>query len=264
MDIISINFESNNYDYNEREKKVLKLYDQGKSTRDIAKELRMSLRDISTILRKNQVSHGIIDNDINNNNTNNNSKSRNEISTQAYKLFSEGKRLSDVAIELGLREKEASKLFGEFLLLKGEQELYDIYLDEKYYLRSLLNLHRLLKREGMTAADNNNIEWFVNMVKTGIYKIPEIQNQYAKAKDELEVIEYKRVMSKHELDNMNNQIILLRRSMYQLSATCNNKKNEIAYLQNQIQVLEEYVCKLNNDSQHKIETYVIVTWVVLS
>jgi DNA-binding NarL/FixJ family response regulator len=30
------------YDYSEREKKVLELYEQGKSTRDIAKELRMS------------------------------------------------------------------------------------------------------------------------------------------------------------------------------------------------------------------------------
>jgi len=126
------------------------------------------------------------------------------------------------------------------LRLNGQQELYEIYLNEKYYLRSLLKLHRLLKREGMAANDNNNIEWFVNMVKTGIYKIPEIQKQYAKAKDELEVIEYKRVMSKHELDNINNQIILLRRGMYQLSTTCNSKRIEIAYLQNQIQVLKSY------------------------
>ena len=42
--------------------------------------------------------------------------------------------------------------------------------------------------------------------------------------------------------------------MYQLSATCNSKRDEIAYLQNQIQVLEGYVCKLKNDSQQKIET----------
>jgi hypothetical protein len=145
------------------------------------------------------------------------------------------KKLPDVAIELGLREKEASKLFGEFLRLNDQQELYDIYLDEKYYLKSLLKLHKQLKREGMTAADN--IEWFVNMVKIGTYKIPEIQKQYSKIKDELEVIEYKRVVSKHELDNMNNQIVLLGRSMYQLSATCNNKRNDIACLQNQIQVL---------------------------
>jgi orotate phosphoribosyltransferase-like protein len=61
--------------------KVLELYDQGKSTRDIAKELRMSLRDISTILKKNQASHAIVmtkDNcNINNNNIDNdNNKSQ--------------------------------------------------------------------------------------------------------------------------------------------------------------------------------------------
>ena len=173
------------------------------------------------------------------------------IYSQAYKLFSKGTKLPDVAIELGLREKEASKLFSESLRLKGQQELYEIYQDEKYYLRSLLKLHRLMKREGMGDTDNNNIEWFVNMVKTGIYKIPEIQKQYSKAKDETEIIEYKRVMSKHALDNMNNQIILLRRSIYQLSTTCNNKRNEIAYLQNQIQVLEGHINGLENRNQQQ-------------
>ena len=60
---------NNDYDYTEREKKVLELYDSGKSTRDIAKILRMSLRDISFILKKSEVNHGlvIIDNGNNNN-----------------------------------------------------------------------------------------------------------------------------------------------------------------------------------------------------
>jgi len=48
-----LSIDNNDHDHIGREKKVLQLYDQGKSTRDIAKELRMSLRDISTILRKN-------------------------------------------------------------------------------------------------------------------------------------------------------------------------------------------------------------------
>ena len=60
-------------------------------------------------------------------------------------------------------------------------------------------------------------------------------------------------MSKHELDNMNNQIVLLGRSMYQLSATCNNKRNEIAYLQNQIQVLEGHINELNRNQQQEQE-----------
>jgi len=50
---------NNTNDYNEREKNVLELYDQGKSTREIAKELRMSLRDIGFILKKGQINHGI-------------------------------------------------------------------------------------------------------------------------------------------------------------------------------------------------------------
>ena len=71
----------------------------------------MSLRDISIILRNSQLNHGIaITKD--NENDNNNIKPLNQKATQAYKLFSKGTKLSDVAIELGLREKEASKLFG--------------------------------------------------------------------------------------------------------------------------------------------------------
>jgi DNA-binding CsgD family transcriptional regulator len=45
------NNNNNDYDHTERERKVLELYKQDKSTRDIAKELRISLIDISIILR---------------------------------------------------------------------------------------------------------------------------------------------------------------------------------------------------------------------
>jgi DNA invertase Pin-like site-specific DNA recombinase len=83
--MLSIN--NNDYDYIERARKVLELYKQGKTTRDIAKELRMSLRDISIILRKNHVSHGIVITNNDNGNSNNN-KPLNEKATQAYRLFS--------------------------------------------------------------------------------------------------------------------------------------------------------------------------------
>jgi hypothetical protein len=69
-------------DNNTLESKVLEIYNQGKTTREIAKEQRLSLRDIGHILKKNGVNHGIasIDDD--------NKKSP----TQAYKLFSEEKK----------------------------------------------------------------------------------------------------------------------------------------------------------------------------
>jgi hypothetical protein len=49
----------------------------------------MSLRDISIILRKNKASNGIA---TMNDDNNNNNKSPSQKATQAYKLFSEGKK----------------------------------------------------------------------------------------------------------------------------------------------------------------------------
>ena len=43
------------------------------------------------------------------NGNNNNNKPANQKSTQAYKLFTEGKKPVEVAIQLSLSEKEATK-----------------------------------------------------------------------------------------------------------------------------------------------------------
>jgi hypothetical protein len=65
----------------ETERKVLELYNnQGKTTRDIAKEQSLSLRDISHILKKHGVNHGIATEE------DNKSANNNEKATQACKL----------------------------------------------------------------------------------------------------------------------------------------------------------------------------------
>ena len=132
---------TNNNDYHHigRERKVIELYKQGKSTRDIAKEIRMSLRGISTILKKHGLNHGIamIDDD------DDNKKSHSNNATQAYKLFSEGKKPTQVAIELGLREKQVDKLYREFCKLKNLNELYEIYPQIEHCLPSFLKLHKV-------------------------------------------------------------------------------------------------------------------------
>ena len=243
---------NNTNEYNEREKRVLELYDQGKNTREIAKELRMSLRDIGFILKKGQVNHGIatiMDNG-NGNNGSNDNKPANEKATQAYKLFTERKKPVEVAIQLSLSEKEATRYYTEYWKLKRLYGLYHIYQESKGDLSYILKLCRLAKRQGVTA---DNIEWFVNMVEIGTCSIPDLQKQYATLKDELEFIDHQKVVSKAELDNMNNQISILRRTIYQLSATCNDRRNEMSYLQAQIQALEVYVDRFKSDSQQKIE-----------
>jgi capsule polysaccharide modification protein KpsS len=159
---------NNTNDYNQREGRVLDLYNGGKSTREIAKQLRMSLRDIGFILKKGQVNHGITATMTDDDNNSNN-KSHNEKATQAYKLFSEGKKPEDVAIQLNLSEKEAIRYYTEYWRLKHLYELYQIHQESKGDLSYILKLCRLAKRQGITA---DNIEWFVNMVDIGTYNIP--------------------------------------------------------------------------------------------
>jgi hypothetical protein len=245
----------------EKEKLVIDLYyNQRKNVRQIAQEARISFRDIGTILKKKEAAavndrsgsrNGIVAMDSQQQQLGNGSSQSKQKSTQAYTLYSEGKKPVEVAIQLGLSEKQATRYYTEYWRLKRLYSLYHIYQESKGNLSYILKLCRLAKRQGITA---DNIEWFVNMVNMGTYNIPDLQKQYAKLQDELQVIDHQKVVSKAELHNLNNQISILRRTMYQLSVTCNDRRNEIVYLQNQIQVLEEYVCKLKNDCQQKIET----------
>ena len=223
----------------EREEKVLELYNEGKTTREIAKEQRLSLRDISLILKKHGVNHGIasIDDDDNNKK----SHSNNEKATLSYKLFSEGNKPVEVAILSGLSEKKATRYYTEYWRLRRLYKLHFIYKESKGNLSTFLKLYRLLKRQGIRLKD---MEWFIHMVEIGTYKIPEIQNQYAKIKDELEAIDYKKTMAKYELQNINNQIAILNRDIH-------NKRNEVAYLHFEVQELEGYLRGLKNHIQQQ-------------
>jgi hypothetical protein len=248
----------------EKEKLVIDLYyNQRKNVRQIAQEARISFRDIADILKKKEAAAVNGDGSGNGNGIRvamdnqqqqmgNSSSQSSQKSIQAYKLFREGKKPVEVAIQLGLSEKEATRFYTEYWRLKRLYNLYHVYQESKGDLSYILKLCKLAKRQGITA---DNIEWFVNMVNIGTYNIPDLQKQYAKLKDELEFIDHQKVVSKTELDNMNNQISILRRTMYQLSATCNDKRNEISYLQNQIQILEGYAngLKKNRNQQQQEE-----------
>lgn len=147
-----------------RERKVIELYNEGKSTHDIAKEIRMSLRDINTILKKHGVNHGIVTVEKDNKSSNNNEKA-----TQAYKLFSEGRKPVQVAIELNL------------------DELYEIYPQIEYCLPSFLKIHKALKKRGLNP---QNTESFVDIIELGVVKLPELQDQYQKLQDKVQGLRY--------------------------------------------------------------------------
>ena len=82
----------------EKERRVIDLYSQGKTYRQIAEEVRISPNDIHAILKKKEEEK-------NNNAVTNNQKQRQELSSRAYELFSKGKTSVEVAIALNLRAR---------------------------------------------------------------------------------------------------------------------------------------------------------------
>jgi DNA invertase Pin-like site-specific DNA recombinase len=90
----------------EKERFVLDLYNQGKSTREIAEEARISFRDICAILNKAMEDKK----------TSKEQAEKMSQLTQAYKLFSEAKSPIRLAIKLNIREPEVARLYVEATL----------------------------------------------------------------------------------------------------------------------------------------------------
>jgi hypothetical protein len=119
----------------EREKLVLDLYNKGKTYRQIAKEARISPRDIGVILNKADAKaeqkHSI------------------SISSHAYSLFSIGKTTISVAVALNLREPEVTTLYMEYWKLKQLNSLIQIYAEFNDDIWPIVNLHRSMKAAGI-------------------------------------------------------------------------------------------------------------------
>jgi len=137
----------------ERERLVLDLYNQGKTYREISKEARISPRDIGVILNKViETKAGEEERIKQQDDAENNQEQQRQLSlsTQAYKLFSEGKTPLEVAIALNLRESEATKFCREYWRLKQLYNLNTVYEEVKDEISSFLKLYKLAKAKGMS------------------------------------------------------------------------------------------------------------------
>src|SRR5215208_5497104 len=153
----------------ERERLVLDLYNQGKTIREIAKEVRMSFSDIGVVLNKaveEKVEGSKQEQDnINSKNHNQENEQHLSISAQAYKLFSDRKTPLEVAIELNLGESEATKFYREYWRLKQLHNLNMVYEEIKDDIEYFVKLYTLAKAKGMRvqqvvdtlAISNNNL-----------------------------------------------------------------------------------------------------------
>jgi hypothetical protein len=136
-------------DREKKEQYVIQLYKENKSTREIAKLVHMSFRNIGTIIKKLKLEadrgRGQLEGE-------DDFKSKSKI-TQAIKLFSELKTPVDVAIALDLPANQVRAIYREYWELEGMYGLAQIYDESKYDLHDLLRLHRIVQAMGMEKHD---------------------------------------------------------------------------------------------------------------
>jgi len=223
----------------ERKRLVLDLYNQGKTYREISKEVRISPRDIGTILNKaveEKKTEGIKQQD------NNDAEEKNQpeqqqlsLSAQAYKLFSDRKTPLEVAIALNLRESEATKFYREYWKLKRLHNLTLIYEETKGDIEPFLKLYNLAKRKGI------GLKQVVNLLEIANNDLPEIQCGYDRLKREVDTLELNKQQSHIALSYFNNQIETQRKALTSYRISCIRQRREIEKLYNEKIRLEAVV-----------------------
>ena len=245
----------------ERERVVLDLYyNQGKNIREIAQEVRMSFRDIGTILnnadeRREQKQNN--NNDIRNKKRQQQEREQQEqlsLSTQAYKLFSEGKSPIQVAVALNLKESEITRFYKEYIKLNQMHDLNIVYVELKGDIIPFLKLYRSARSAGM------NEEHVVNLLRIAndADNLSAVEHRYNGLKQEVNSLEIIKLNSNKDLQDLKNQISTLRKTLGFCDLTHKEQIEKIACLQAKRIALEDLVRRFENNNEEYLKINQIV------
>jgi hypothetical protein len=237
----------------ERERVVLDLYNQGKNTREIAKEARMSFRDIRSILNKADEEQ-----EQNNNNIENKKQQQEQeqlqqlsLSTQAYKLFSEGKSPIQVAVTLNQKESGITRFYKEYCKLNHMHDLNIVYEELKGDIIPFLKLYRSARSAGMNEqhvvnllriANSDNVNYNTNN------NLPAVEHRYESLKQEVNSLEIRKLNSNKDLQDLRKRILSLRKSLDFCVFTYRQQAEKIAYLQSKKIALEDLVRQFESNN----------------
>jgi hypothetical protein len=237
----------------ERERLVLDLYNQGKTIREIAKEVRMSFRDIGAILNKavgekTEGSKEVIKQQ-DNNDIDKNQQQYLSLSTQAYKHFSNGKTPLEVAIELDLRESEVTKFYKEYWKLKQLHDLYMVYEETNGDIEPFLKLYRLSKVKGM------GVKQVVDTLAIANNDLPAIEKRFKRLRNDISMLQFQKRIDERNLYQLNNQIASTRNALTSYRISCIGERRKIEHIHNEQIRIENLVSifKSNNEEYLKIK-----------
>jgi transposase len=141
----------------EKEKQVIKLAEEGKTTREIAKEVHVSLKDIGKIIRKEtgDDNNEAAEKDNEKEKAKEKQKRLKSLSSyaQAFQMFKDKLSLADVVIELDIDTGIVLNYYEDYLILVRTYNFMTIYDELKYDLPIFIHLYKRIKKEGLSKQD---------------------------------------------------------------------------------------------------------------
>jgi chromosome segregation ATPase len=227
----------------EKEQRVIELYQQSKTIREIAQEVHMSFADIGSVIRKGNRTEE-------DDNKPKEQQDKLPLTTlskdsQAFKLFSEGKKPTEVAIELDLGANAVDKLYQQFWRLEGLYQLNTLYKEIRRYLPSFLTLFRIMKQQRMMTEQD-----VVDALKFG-KQLPQLKDQFELLVEKINSFECKKNSLRAVLSALQNQISAAKNSLKHYQSALDDKIQNISDMQKKLARLENI--KNNSKDYQEIE-----------
>ena len=148
-----------------REALVISMHENGKTYREIAKELRMSPNTIKAILARAGYDES------------------SSISSRAFEIFQEGKSPLDVAKKLNLEADESIRLHGEYFKLLGCIEFTRVYQEIREDPWPFVDLVKVANKQHM------NAEKVAKLLDITNNHLPSIESKYESLKKDVGSLE---------------------------------------------------------------------------
>lgn len=207
----------------EKERIIIELLKEGKTSRQIAEEVHVSFGDIGIIRRRLTGTQEEKDQSASNH-LNTESKS---VCTQVFHLFSKGKSGVEVAIKLDLPASEIEKLLKDYWLLKGLDRLPKVYEDMKVNRPAFFKLYRLVKEKKIS---NNDILTILKY-DASISRLKKTVNDLQREVDDLV---FQKGDKMGQLESTENKIAESNRQLSELQKEIVNRKFDVQWLSDEI------------------------------
>jgi predicted transcriptional regulator len=237
----------------EREKLVKDLYEQGRTYKEIAKEVRISPRDIKIIVDKaieQKEKEGQNERIQDNNGNDDTRKARQQLSpaTQAYQSFSENRTPAEVAIALDMRESEIATYYREYWKLNDLHTLNSLYEEiTADGITHFLRLYRYAKAAQMDARQ------VLKLLKIANNDLPLLEDRCRKLKRETDGLEHEKSSLKTTLRNLEEQIISANQLLDCYRISCREEIKQTRYWRGEKTRLRRLVRRFKNNSEEYLK-----------